>query len=48
MTILRSGATDKYSANWSSAFGDSKKPVGKKKAVKKKAAGKSKKKTAKK
>ena len=49
MTILRSGATDKYSANWSSAFGDSKKPVGKKKsAVKKKPAAKSKKKTAKK
>ncbi|MGI9497338.1 MAG: hypothetical protein ACR2NK_14875 [Mariniblastus sp.] len=33
MTILRSGTTKKYSDNWSSAFGEKKKKVTKKKTA---------------
>ena len=44
MTILRSGATKKYSENWSKAFGGGKKKATKK-VAKKKTTSKSKKKT---
>lgn len=37
MTILRSGSTKKYSDNWATAFGGTKKKAKKKNAVKKKA-----------
>ena len=44
MTILRSGATKKYSENWSKAYGGGKKKATKK-VAKKKTTSKSKKKT---